>query len=353
MRNRFWGKINIFMERRIFIHHDGALGDVLLSLPALELIRRGSSYIHMTGRADIMDLLRRAGVIDAATASDSALFVSLYTDASDERARNFLSGFAGAFVFTVNSDSVIAHAVADTIPDTRIILTVPPEGTRMHVSGFRLGQLAGERRVTDLHAVPRLAIPGGAQEKARQFLYERGYRSGIPLAALHPGSGGKRKCWPLERFFRLADRLEKGSDLFVLIISGPAEYDAERRKIDDFVSSRKGIVHVCGEELIVVAALLSMCSLYAGNDSGITHLAAAAYAEKVVVLFGPTDPGLWKPHGRNVTVIAPDIGCAPCAPGFAGNLSGEAPRCGGRCLAGLSVEKVCEKIKSWEYTFTS
>ena len=39
-----------------------------------------------------------------------------------------------------------------------------------------------------------------------------------------------------------------------------------------------------------------------GNDSGVTHLAAAAGAP-TVALFGATDPGVWAPIGSRVRVV--------------------------------------------------
>ncbi|MCL4492837.1 MAG: glycosyltransferase family 9 protein [Nitrospirae bacterium] len=331
---------------KTFIHHDGALGDLLLSLPAVELIRSSSGHIHMAGRADVAGLLGKAGYIHGASPADSSLFLSLYTLAPDERITKFLAGFDRAFIFTGKSDSVLAGNIGKIIPDTQIVLTIPPEGVRMHVSEFRLRQLAdgrGDAQPVDRQAGPLLEIPSLYKEKAKQLLSERGYRSaGMPLVALHTGSGGKRKCWPLENFFELTERFAQKFNPFFIIISGPAEERAMRGKIDEFVNRRKGIVHIHNEELIAVAAFLSIGSLYIGNDSGITHLASAVN-EKVAAIFGPTDPLLWKPSGRRVSVVSPDTGCAPCESGITGSFSGSFPACGRRCLPDISVERVYER----------
>ncbi len=65
------------------------------------------------------------------------------------------------------------------------------------------------------------------------------------------------------------------------------------------------------EPLERVARLLSLTRVYLGGDSGITHLAAAAGARRVVALFGPTDPRVWAPLGDHVTVITPPGGAGP------------------------------------------
>jgi ADP-heptose:LPS heptosyltransferase len=54
--------------------------------------------------------------------------------------------------------------------------------------------------------------------------------------------------------------------------------------------------------LAQVAALLRRSALYLGNDSGITHLAAAIGAP-TVALFGPSDPQKWRPRGKRVAVL--------------------------------------------------
>jgi ADP-heptose:LPS heptosyltransferase len=90
---------------------------------------------------------------------------------------------------------------------------------------------------------------------------------------------------------------------FYIIFSGPAESPAIREQIKNFSLRHKRILLVCNERLITVAALLSLCGLYVGNDSGVSHLAAAVN-DNVVVLYGPTDPFLWRPVGPKVMSIS-------------------------------------------------
>ena len=57
------------------------------------------------------------------------------------------------------------------------------------------------------------------------------------------------------------------------------------------------------DDLYELACWLATARVYIGNDSGITHLAAAVGAP-VVALFGLTNPNIWAPRGPNVRVIA-------------------------------------------------
>lgn len=65
------------------------------------------------------------------------------------------------------------------------------------------------------------------------------------------------------------------------------------------------------ESLVELARSLAGARLYIGNDSGVSHLAAAVGCP-TVVLFGPTDPRVWAPRGGHVTVVRgmpwPEVG---------------------------------------------
>jgi ADP-heptose:LPS heptosyltransferase len=64
-----------------------------------------------------------------------------------------------------------------------------------------------------------------------------------------------------------------------------------------------------------VARVLSRCRLYIGNDSGLTHLAAAVGKPEVLALFGPTDPRVWASLGSRVRTLTGPCPQAPCALG--------------------------------------
>jgi ADP-heptose:LPS heptosyltransferase len=115
---------------------------------------------------------------------------------------------------------------------------------------------------------------------------------------LHPGSGSSEKNWPSEGFATLARTLGRGRP--VLVIEGPADAAACAP-----VLKTKGARQVRGIPLRILGALLATSSLYVGNDSGVSHL-AAAFGAPVLALFGPTNPEVWAPEGPRVrTLVAP------------------------------------------------
>lgn len=123
------------------------------------------------------------------------------------------------------------------------------------------------------------------------------------VVAIHPGSGSAKKNWPARRFGTLARRLRDECGFVPVFIFGEADSDVK--------SALAGVLQefsdLPGCDLLDLASVLSVCRGYVGNDSGITHL-AAALGIPAVALFGPTDPAVWGPRGSNVRIVR--------APGF-------------------------------------
>lgn len=109
---------------------------------------------------------------------------------------------------------------------------------------------------------------------------------------IHPGSGSTAKNWPVEKFLALSRQLQ-GLGHRVVWIRGPAEvgqpdaWDGER---------------IDRPSLQTLAAILAVSRIFIGNDSGVSHLAGAT-GTSLVVLFGPTNPTVWRPDGPRVQVV--------------------------------------------------
>ncbi len=284
---------------KTLIHHGGSLGDTLLSLPCLEAIRKDSSSIHFIGGREIAELLQETGWVDTFSRAGSAAHASLYAS-TDGQARSFLASFDRAFVFTSRSDSPAAAAIAAVIPRTWTVAAVPPDDDEIPVAAYRWAQLAGDAR-SPLPPAPKLVRK--LSDDGQALLADAGWTGGRPLVALHPGSGGQKKCWPLENYFALVAGLAGEFHPVFLIFSGPAEEETLKKQIDRFSRGRNDVTHIAGAGLGTAASLLSRCSLYVGNDSGFSHLAAAAGC-RVLALFGPTNPAVWRPSGACVEIVS-------------------------------------------------
>jgi heptosyltransferase III len=108
--------------------------------------------------------------------------------------------------------------------------------------------------------------------------------TGSTRVIIHPGSGSPSKCWPL--FEELSAQIPDST-----ILIGPCEtqFQTNRPRLE-------------GLSLQSVAEEIRSCRAFIGNDSGITHL-AAYWGCPTIALFGPTDPRIWGPIGRRVTIL--------------------------------------------------
>jgi heptosyltransferase-3 len=150
------------------------------------------------------------------------------------------------------------------------------------------------------HPAPR-AVPTPAEDADASRL---GAGLSPGFLALHPGSGSARKNWPAHRFAELARRLSP--DAPWLLVEGPADRGAVAP-----LETLPGAVVVRNAPPRVLGALLARSRAYVGNDSGVTHL-AAAWGAPTVALFGPTDPAVWAPEGSHLAVAhADDIASIP------------------------------------------
>ena len=141
-----------------------------------------------------------------------------------------------------------------------------------------------------------IAISEEALYKAREIL---GHAESPVF--IHPGSGGIKKIWPLSRWMGLVEWLRiTFPSIPIVIVTGPAD-----EPVEPFVKwaiERHAVIRLHNISLPILAAALSMGRLYIGNDSGISHLAAAS-GVPVIVIFGPTNPAVWAPWNKNVFVL--------------------------------------------------
>lgn len=255
------------MERLLLIR-PGAIGDCILSLPALEFLR--AKYTEVWTPAPVVPLIRFADRVRSIASTGLDLLGLPGVTAPDSllaRLREFDSIVSW---YGSNRPDFRQYVEALHLP-FRFFPALPPDGEFVHAADFFLRQ-AGVSST----AVPHIEVPAGERSN---------------FAAIHPFSGSPRKNWPMDRFQQVAARLP----IPVKWSAGPSE-------------ALPGAIRF--EDLYDLACWLATASLYIGNDSGITHLAAAV-GTPTIALFGPTDPRVWAPRGQNVRIVhgdLPDIG---------------------------------------------
>jgi heptosyltransferase-3 len=291
--------------QKILVWHQGALGDLLLAGPALVAVSRALPEARFigVGHPDIWRLL--AGTLPLAAAWDSgeALWIGLYQEQGDlsPRLAQRLVGIDLALVFSPRPrPAFLARLTQGGVPQA-VWLPSFPENDAGHVvtvQGRRLQELGIKEALVPL----RLRLEAGGEEEGSFIPDDR-------LLVLAPGSGSPAKNWPLPRYYELARALTWEAGLKVVWLAGPAEKPL-LPYLQGLAAAQGQVVWV-QEPLERVARLLARTHVYLGGDSGMTHLAAAAGARRVVALFGPTDPRVWAPWGEQVSVLTPPGGAGP------------------------------------------
>lgn len=147
-------------------------------------------------------------------------------------------------------------------------------------------------------AAPHIYVSPGHEEAARRLV-----PPGSPVLAIAPVAAAAQKTWPPERFAELVRALSAGpcAGWRIALFGGPGD----DRHAEVLIAACPDALKVFGEpDLLTVAAALKSCSAFIGNDSGLSHL-AAAMGLPTLALFGPSDPVRYAPFGAHY-LQAPD-----------------------------------------------
>jgi ADP-heptose:LPS heptosyltransferase len=312
--------------RDILIWHQGALGDLLLSGPALAAVscHYPQARIIGWGHPERWRLLAPSLHLDQVWDSGDAVWAHLFSDSAlPLEVTGRLARFQMALVFSPRPrPALLGHLSQAGIPAVHWIPAFPDEG-REGVAAVQARHLRG----LGLHYTPeplRLVLEN---QEGGPKLHNPG-----TWVAVGPGSGHPCKNWPLAHYYELTRALAWQQGVKVVWLAGPAEEGI--RPYLRGLAEAQGHLLLADLPLAQVAAVLSRCALYIGGDSGLTHLAAAVGGCRVLALFGPTEPRVWAPLGEQVKVLTGPCSAAPCAQGR--EIHCPEPQ----CLKDLSVEVV-------------
>ncbi|MBN1490851.1 MAG: glycosyltransferase family 9 protein [Phycisphaerae bacterium] len=301
------------MSSRAVVFHAGALGDCVLALHVVrEILPRHAT--HWVARSPVAKLAIGRSRVATVTDLDGPGLHTLFIE-NGPLAPEVAGVLAGADVvvsFIGGPDSVVARRLG-AATRSRVLAVDPkvrPEtiAAPRHITTQWLADLDRPPLREAAGRVPLLALDCQAVEAgARRWGPPTSGTRGRVL--LHPGSGGKAKCWPLERFEALARAL-RGNGWQVAWLIGPVEHDWFGDGLTRRLEATAPVF--AGLELPEAAGLIATADVFVGNDSGTSHL-AASLARPSVVLFGPTSPQLWRPLGPSVHVLAGGGGGDPFA----------------------------------------
>jgi heptosyltransferase III len=299
---------------RILVIRGGAIGDFILTLPALKALRDGypDAHIEILGYKHIAVLAENRFYAQAVRSIEYGPLSSFF--AKNSKISPELADYFASFDLVITYLYDPAQIFENNLRRCGVRNLLGGPARIVETGGHAARQLA--RPIEELGIrVADLAEKIFLSEEDRQFGREFLQTTSQPIVAIHPGSGSKDKNWPLQNWIELFSReywhVEKRPSL--IVISGEAD-KAQTTQLE-YIWKDLDVRFAKNLPLPYLAGMLQH-SIFIGHDSGISHLAAAAGAN-CILLFGPTDPNVWAPRNENVQIVAAessrldDLGTAP------------------------------------------
>lgn len=275
----------------------GALGDVVLTLPAVAVLRAAFPHACLRAVGYPANWGVAGPLVNDVRSIDSPSMAGLLTNAPSEPLRLALG----------SANLVVAWTSRDVTPGLqrlglrRILHASPTPLPGMHAARWLLESLS--EYLKGAFGIPMSAvslstwhIPYTETERLQaSALLEKLQIAESVL--MHPGAGAAWKRWPAARFAATGTALRNHGQS-VALLGGPAD-DAVIAGVQSYVAQPFPVVPPM--EARALGAVLSHAICYLGNDSGVTHLSGAS-GTPTVALFGPTDPAAWKPLGQTTVL---------------------------------------------------
>jgi hypothetical protein len=258
---------------------------VLLAIPALRALRAAHGGVAVAAQRHLAELLVALGEADAAYDFESLRLDALFTgEAAAElpEADRVICWFGARdadFSRRLRAQApgaIVAPSVADGLVWQHLVATC----------GAPAGEWGGDARVdASLRAAGRAALA------------EAGWGGRRRLLVVQPGAGGAAKRWPPDGFATALAELTARRDVDVVVHEGPADAEAA----DALCARLPSALRLHHPSLPALAGALAAAALYLGNDSGVSHLAAAV-GVPAVVLYATANLA-WRPWAAHAEVV--------------------------------------------------
>jgi len=262
--------------KTFLICHRGALGDFILTWPALYYLKEVLPHYQFLGigRTEYMRPAINLGLLDTYIDNESAGLLDFFCG---ECIPEKVESPEGAILWLTDGQKTVELLrQSATLP----VVCIPPfPQTEIHLAQFYCSVVQSHFAIT---------TPQNLSDCFPTGVIEGQY------ALIHPGSGSFKKNYSPLLYRELANILRQYGYHKVGFIFGPVE--EEKMKEDDFAG--EWIEHP--KDVMALADLLSHASLYIGNDSGVSHLAGFV-GTQTIVLYKTTDPKIWGVLGKKVT----------------------------------------------------
>jgi len=299
--------------KHILIIRPCAIGDLIITLPTLHALREHfpNSSIEIMGYPSYLELVHGRFYADAISRFDHPDISILFR--KDAQIPNSLTKkllkFDLVIAFISDKDKTFTQNLYNSGAKKVLCHEPFPEGSgSIHIIDHLLNSLK-LLEIPYSNSTPYIYLTKEDLMEGENFLRINERNTGQKMIAIHPGSGSTHKCWSLANYFSIIQWLTEHPDAQIFIITGPAD-----TVIHHHISklSYNNICVINNQPLPKLTAVLQRCDLFIGNDSGITHLAAAV-GIPTIAIFGPTDPDVWGPKGKSVKICHHSTPCSPCS----------------------------------------
>jgi len=288
------------MTPRILVIRGGAIGDFVLTLPAIKLLRNNfpDAHLEILGYKHIIALAEGRFYAHATRSIEYAAMAGFFIPDA-KLAPDLIEYFAGfhqIVSYLFDPDGIFEGNMRRC--GVKNFIHISP---KLDDSGHAASQLA--RPLEDLALFledPAATIYPGPDDREFASRFFGGLESRV--IAIHPGSGSETKNWPVKNWRALGDWLFSLQPAPAILLIGG---EADRASHIALSTAWKNYQVYFAEDLPLprLAALLERCHLFIGHDSGVSHIAAAT-GIPCLLMFGPTDPEVWAPANPGVKWLA-------------------------------------------------
>ncbi len=275
---------------KILVVRGGAIGDFILTLPALAALRNQfpQTKLEVLGYAHIAQLAVLGGLADAVRSIEARPLAGFFARGGvlAPELSQYFAEFQIVISYLYDPDEIFQTNLARCTKAQFIAGPHRPnEQLNTHATEVFLKPL--ERlAIFDADPTPRLALNSPPPTRNQ--------------IAVHPGSGSERKNWPQEKWLELLERLLSTTNMDLLLVGGEAEGNRLQHLASRLPADRIQLVQSLA--LAELALRLRSCRAFIGHDSGISHLAAAVGLPGLV-LWGDTVEAIWRPKNEQVQIL--------------------------------------------------
>jgi heptosyltransferase-2 len=283
---------------RILVVRGGAIGDFILTLPAIGALRERwpEAQIEVLGYPHIIELAHRRQYADAVRNIEARAMAGFFVPLGplDDGLREYFGSLDVVVSYLFDPDQVFAENVRRS--GARQVIEASPRPETLPAAMHYCRPLEA-LAIYVKEPVPRVFPSDADRAVALEFLARSGRE---PILAIHPGSGSQKKNWPVKNFGALGRWAIDELAVQLVVVQGEADEVAVAALRSEL--GTRPVMVARGLTLVALAAVLERCAVFVGNDSGITHLAAAV-GTPTVALFGPASLPVWEPQGKQVQVV--------------------------------------------------